>query len=139
VIRTLIAVEEKINMNMNMYVPHKGNCYELFGFDVMLDKTLHPWIIEVMALNPRPLDPCAIELIVLNPRPQTLHPCAIELIVLNPRPQTLHPGPLCHRGDRPKPYPHNLVTSKPIMAILWISGCLAARERLNKYRCTKRS
>ena len=52
VIRTLIAVEEKINMNMNMYVPHKGNCYELFGFDVMLDKALHPWIIEVIAQNP---------------------------------------------------------------------------------------
>lgn len=47
VIRTVISVEEKINANMNMYVPHKANCFELFGFDVMIDRDLHPWIIEV--------------------------------------------------------------------------------------------
>lgn len=30
-----------------MHVPSRRNCYELFGFDVMLDDQLNPWLIEV--------------------------------------------------------------------------------------------
>ena len=41
------AVEGGINGNMQQHVPHRRNCYELFGFDVMLDAHLHPWLIEV--------------------------------------------------------------------------------------------
>lgn len=52
VVRTMIAVEDKMNANISMYVPHRGNCYELWGFDVMLDSKLHPWIIEVCAHVP---------------------------------------------------------------------------------------
>ena len=37
----------QINVNLQQYVPHRRNCYELFGFDVMLDSQLNPWLIEV--------------------------------------------------------------------------------------------
>ena len=47
VIRTLLTVEGSINAKMHEFVPHRRNCYELFGFDVMLDRSLHPWLIEV--------------------------------------------------------------------------------------------
>jgi hypothetical protein len=47
VIRTLLTVEGSINAKMHEFVPHRRNCYELFGFDVMLDRFLHPWLIEV--------------------------------------------------------------------------------------------
>ena len=45
--QTLLTVESSINANMQQHVPHRSNCYELFGFDVMLDACLHPWLIEV--------------------------------------------------------------------------------------------
>eukprot|EP00961_Rhodomonas_salina_P000826 11791-Rhodomonas_salina.1 len=32
--------------SVQMHVPYKQNCYELFGFDVMLDAALKPWLIE---------------------------------------------------------------------------------------------
>ncbi|KAJ1472248.1 tubulin-tyrosine ligase/Tubulin polyglutamylase, partial [Baffinella frigidus] len=47
VIKTMLTVEAKINTNLQMHVPSRRNCYELFGFDVMLDANLKPWLIEV--------------------------------------------------------------------------------------------
>ena len=32
---------------MKMFVPFKENCFQLFGFDIMFDETLRPWLIEI--------------------------------------------------------------------------------------------
>ena len=40
-LRTLMAVGDKI--------PHQPNAFEVFGFDVILDEELKPWLIEVNA------------------------------------------------------------------------------------------
>lgn len=28
-------------------VPHRDNCFELLGFDILIDSMLEPWLIEV--------------------------------------------------------------------------------------------
>ena len=31
----------------NQYVPDRHNCFQLFGFDVLIDNKLNPWLLEV--------------------------------------------------------------------------------------------
>uniref|UniRef100_A0A4W5MXQ7 Tubulin--tyrosine ligase-like protein 5 n=1 Tax=Hucho hucho TaxID=62062 RepID=A0A4W5MXQ7_9TELE len=30
-----------------MFVPHRNNCFELYGFDVLINSNLKPWLLEV--------------------------------------------------------------------------------------------
>ncbi|NWX98183.1 TTLL4 polyglutamylase, partial [Nothoprocta ornata] len=47
VIKTIIASETYVNSLVKMYVRRPYCCHELFGFDIMLDENLKPWILEV--------------------------------------------------------------------------------------------
>ncbi|KAJ3415406.1 Tubulin polyglutamylase ttll4 [Chytridiales sp. JEL 0842] len=44
---SVISVHSANANGMRLYVPNSGSCYELFGFDVLLDKDLKPWLMEV--------------------------------------------------------------------------------------------
>jgi len=44
--KTLIAAEGEIAPLVHRHLKSPGCCYELFGFDVFLDKALRPWLIE---------------------------------------------------------------------------------------------
>ncbi|XP_053257445.1 tubulin monoglutamylase TTLL4 isoform X1 [Podarcis raffonei] len=47
VVKTIIASEPYIINLVKMYVRRPYCCHELFGFDIMLDENLKPWILEV--------------------------------------------------------------------------------------------
>ncbi|KAM4731682.1 tubulin monoglutamylase TTLL4 isoform 1-T2 [Anableps anableps] len=47
VIKTIIASEPYVNTLLKMHVKTPYSCHELFGFDIMLDENLKPWILEV--------------------------------------------------------------------------------------------
>lgn len=45
--KTLIAADDDINSKMNARVANQQACFELFGFDLMLDKNFKTWLVEV--------------------------------------------------------------------------------------------
>ncbi|XP_055889617.1 tubulin polyglutamylase TTLL5-like isoform X2 [Biomphalaria glabrata] len=47
VIKTVLSVEWNVGLACKRYQHHKNNCFELFGFDILLDENYKPWLIEV--------------------------------------------------------------------------------------------
>ena len=47
VVQTLQSAQPTCAAEAAEHVPYRGNCFELFGFDVLLDAKLKPWLIEV--------------------------------------------------------------------------------------------
>ena len=46
-IKTLISAEPHIYNTTSRCTKHRNGCFELFGFDILLDSKLKPWLLEV--------------------------------------------------------------------------------------------
>ncbi|XP_017489518.1 PREDICTED: tubulin polyglutamylase TTLL4 isoform X1 [Rhagoletis zephyria] len=103
VIKAIVSGESGLNRMYRQNVNFRYNCFELFGFDVLLDENLVPWLLEIN-ISPSLHSELPLDLHVKGPLLQAVMNTALYQVPpkLNEKQQKeiLHElnlqGPLCH-------------------------------------------
>lgn len=66
VVKTVISGERTINSFSRVYLASRYSCFELLGFDVLLDENAKPWLLEVN-VSPSLQTPSALDTAVKGP------------------------------------------------------------------------
>jgi len=46
-VKSIISVEPIVRSSSAMYQQGKNNCFEMFGFDILVEENMRPWLLEV--------------------------------------------------------------------------------------------
>ena len=65
ILKTILCGENYVQNAMKKNGTHRTNCFELFGYDIMLDSNLKPWLIEIN-LSPSLACDSALDLEIKN-------------------------------------------------------------------------
>lgn len=47
IIKSLLCIEQPTKENLRTSNVHRSNCFELLGYDILLDANMQPWLLEV--------------------------------------------------------------------------------------------
>lgn len=47
IIKSILSIENTVFSALEMSVPYRTNCFEVLGFDILLDCNLRPWLLEI--------------------------------------------------------------------------------------------
>ena len=47
IIKSILSIESIVNSCVQMYCPTRNNCFDLFGFDILIDEQQKPWLVEI--------------------------------------------------------------------------------------------
>jgi hypothetical protein len=47
IIKSIVSGENNIFNSIKKTCIHRTNCFELFGYDILIDSDLKPWLIEI--------------------------------------------------------------------------------------------
>ena len=45
--KSIISIENQVFSALEMQVPCRDNCFEVLGFDILVDDELKPWLVEI--------------------------------------------------------------------------------------------